>query len=60
MNAPFPKITSPSLTPEEKQGLQDYWTVYEAHLEEITVEIAKMANNHQEFKSLMQDPAAQP
>lgn len=60
MNAPFPKITSPSLTPEEKQGLQDYWNVFEAHLEEVTVELAKMANSHPEFKSIMQNPAAQP
>ena len=60
MNLSFPKITGPELTPEEKQGLQDYWNVYEAHLEEISVEVAKMATNHPEFKSLMQDPAAQP
>ena len=60
MNAPFPKITSPSLTPEEKQGLQDYWNVFEAHLEEVTVELAKMANSHPEFKPIMQNPAAQP
>jgi PAS domain S-box-containing protein len=60
MNLSFPKITSPELTPEEKQGLQDYWHVYEAHREEISVEVAKMANSHPEFKSLMQDPAAQP
>lgn len=60
MNASLPKITSPALTPEEKQGLQDYWNVYEAHREEVTVEIAKVANNHPEFKAVMQDPAAQP
>ena len=60
MTLSFPKITSPELTPEEKQGLQDYWNVYEAHREEINVEVAKIANSHPEFKSLMQNPAAQP
>ena len=60
MNASFPKIASPELTAEEKQGLQDYWNVYEAHREELAIEIAKMANSHPEFKSIMQDPAAQP
>src|SRR5215210_8070444 len=60
MNASLPKITSPELTPEEKQGLQDYWQVYEAHREEVNVEIAKVASSHPEFKGVMQDPAAQP
>ncbi len=59
MNASLPKVAIPELTPEEKQGLQDYWNVYEAHREEITVEITKMANSHPEFKSVMQAATAQ-
>ena len=60
MNSSLPKITLPDLTPEEKQGLQDYWNVYEPHRDEVTAEIAKMATRHPEFKALMEDPAAQP
>lgn len=60
MNASLPEVPIPDLTPEEKQGMQDYWKVYEAHLEEVTAEIARMAISHPEFKSLMQNPAAQP
>ena len=59
MNASLPKVAIPELTPEEKQGLQDYWNVYEAHREEITVEITKMANSHPEFKPVMQAATAQ-
>ena len=58
MNSSLPKITLPDLTPEEKQGLQDYWNVYEPHRDEVTAEIAKMATRHPEFKALMEDPAA--
>lgn len=60
MNSSLPKITLPDLTPEEKQGLQDYWNVYEPHRDEVTAEIGKMAINHPEFKALMENPAAQP
>lgn len=60
MNSSLPKITSPELSPEEKQGLQDYWKVYEAHRDELTAQLAKMAIDHPEFKHILQNPAAQP
>lgn len=60
MNGILPQITSPDLSPEEKQGLQDYWKVYEAHRDELTAQIAKMAISHSEFKHILQDPSAQP
>jgi PAS domain S-box-containing protein len=60
MNASTPKITRPHLTPEEKQGLQDYWNVYEAHREQVTEELTKMAAGHPEFKFILQNPSAQP
>lgn len=60
MNAPLPKITIPTLSPEEKQGLQDYWNVYEAHREEITAQVLAMASEHPEFKYILQNRAAQP
>ena len=60
MDAPLPKITIPTLTPEEKQGLQDYWRVFEAHRQAINVQLAEMASNHAEFKFILQNTAAQP
>src|SRR5215208_2913879 len=53
------KIILPSLTPEEREGLKDYWSVYEAHRDEITAQIASMASQHPEFKHILQSPAAQ-
>src|SRR5688500_12235431 len=58
--APLPKITIPELTPEEIEGLQDYWNAYEAHREEITAQILQMASQHPEFKAILQNPASQP
>ena len=60
MDASLPKVNIPQLSPEEQQGLQDYWRVYEAHREEITAQIAEMALKHPEFKFILQNPAAQP
>jgi PAS domain S-box-containing protein len=60
MSASSPKITSPDLTPEEKQGLQDYWNTYEAHREAVTAQILAMAREHPEFKYILQNAAAQP
>ncbi|HEX9330392.1 MAG TPA: PAS domain S-box protein, partial [Anaerolineales bacterium] len=60
VNVPLPKITIPELAPEEKQGLQDYWNVYEAHQEEITAQLLKMASQHPEFKYILQNAASQP
>jgi PAS domain S-box-containing protein len=60
MNVSLPKITIPNLTPDEKQGLKDYWRVYEIHREEITAQLAEMAIHHPEFKLILQNTAAQP
>jgi PAS domain S-box-containing protein len=60
MDASLPKITIPHLTPEEKQGLQDYWNAYELHREEVTAELTRMAASHPEFKFILQSPSAQP
>src|SRR5574339_405068 len=57
--ASLPKITLPDLSPEEKQGLQDYWTVYEAHREEITANLQEMASQHAEFKFILQNTSSQ-
>src|SRR5690349_1966580 len=60
MDASLPPIQKPSLTPDEKQGLQDYWNVYEAHREEVTSQLLVMASQHPEFKYILQNAAAQP
>ena len=60
MDASLPPIKLPELTPEERQGMQDYWHVYEEHREEISAQIAGMAMNHPEFKFILQNPSAQP
>src|ERR1051325_2252580 len=60
MNAPLPNIAIPKLTPEEKEGLQDYWKVFEAHREAVNTQLAEMAANHPEFKFILQNTAAQP
>jgi PAS domain S-box-containing protein len=54
------KITIPNLSPEERQGLQDYWKVYEAHREEIATKLLEMASRHGEFKVILQNTASQP
>jgi PAS domain S-box-containing protein len=60
MNSSLPKITIPHFTPEERQGLQDYWTLYEKHREEINAQLVEMATHHPEFKFIMQNASAQP
>ena len=60
MDASFRKVMSPQLNPEEKQGLQDYWAVYEMHRKEVTAQLEEMALRHPEFKVIMQNPAALP
>src|SRR4030095_8054679 len=60
MNSSLPKITIPNFTPEEKQGLRDYWNLYEKHREEINAQLVEMASQHSEFKFIMQNTAAQP
>ena len=60
MDASLPSITIPELSPEQKQGLRDYWNTYEAHREEITAELLVMASQHPEFKFILQNTATQP
>jgi len=60
MNASIPKVTIPNLTPDEKAGLQDYWSIYEAHREEITAQLMEMASQHPEFKYILQNASSQP
>src|ERR1041385_5527340 len=60
VNVPSRKINIPELTPEEKQGLQDYWNVYEEHREEINRQVVEMATQHPEFKFILQNTAIQP
>ena len=56
----LPKLIIPNFTPEEKQGLQDYWNLYEMHREEINAQLVEMAAHHPEFKFILQNTAAQP
>ncbi len=56
----LPKLTIPNFNPEEKQGLQDYWNLYEKHREEINAQLVEMAAHHPEFKYILQNTAAQP
>jgi PAS domain S-box-containing protein len=60
MNESLPKVTIPELTPEQKQGLQDYWIVYESNRKAVTAQLLEMASQHPEFKFILQNPAAQP
>ena len=60
MNSSSPKMTIPSFTPDEKQGLRDYWYLYEKHREEINAQLVEMATHHPEFKFIIQNTAAQP
>ena len=60
VNADLPTIATPKLTPEEKQGLQAYWSVYEAHREEVTAKLQEMASQHAEFKIILQNSTLQP
>src|SRR5215216_1994357 len=56
----LPKLTIPNFTPEEKQGLHDYWNLYEKHREEINAQLIEMATHHPEFKFILQNSAPQP
>ena len=50
MDESSPQITIPELTPDERQGLQEYWNIYEAYREPVTAQILEMAGQHPEFK----------
>src|SRR6266498_2114112 len=60
MDRSLPQISIPELAPAEKQGLQDYWSAYEAHREAITAQLLEMASHHPEFKYILQNTASQP
>jgi PAS domain S-box-containing protein len=62
MNAPPSpsKVSVPKLTAGEKRGLRDYWGVYEAHREEISAQLLRMAGEHPEFKFILQNTPSQP
>jgi PAS domain S-box-containing protein len=54
-----PKSVPPLLTEEESKGLQDYWTVYEQHRDEVRTELIHMAGKHPEFMFIMQNASLQ-
>jgi PAS domain S-box-containing protein len=60
MNSSLPKIIVPNFSSEEKQGLQDYWNLFEKHREEINAQLLEMASQHPEFSFILQNTAAQP
>jgi len=60
VNPSLPKINIPNLTLDEKEGLQDYWNLYEEHRDQITAQILQMASQHPEFKFSLQNPSARP
>jgi PAS domain S-box-containing protein len=48
------------LTPDEQQGLEDYWQVYEAHRLEIRAELVRDIEQQPEFSTILQlEPIAQ-
>ena len=52
-------IVVPKLTSEEHGGLQDYWTVFERHREQVTADLARMAAEHAEFRFILQNASFQ-
>lgn len=60
MNASLPEVTIPHLTPDEKEGLQDYWRIYEDHRDIVTAQLLEMASQHPEFKHILQNADSQP
>lgn len=49
------KVRVPKLQPEEVAGLQDFWSVHESYRPEITAQLLQMANEHPEFKVILQN-----
>jgi PAS domain S-box-containing protein len=50
----------PNFSPDEQQGLRDYWNLFEEHREEINAQLLEMASRHPEFRFILQNTAAQP
>lgn len=57
---PSQGITLPTLTPDERHGLQNYWQVHEAYREEINALLLEAAAQHPEFKKILQNQESQP
>src|ERR1051325_381233 len=57
---PSPKIVIPNLTKEESQELQEYWRIYEAHRQDISAELFRMASQLPEFQFILQKSSLQP
>jgi PAS domain S-box-containing protein len=60
MNASLPSLPLPNFSPEEKQGLQEYWNLYEKYRDEVNANLVDMAAHHPEFRFILQNTAAQP
>src|SRR5512143_770412 len=55
-----PKIVVPKLTDEEKEGLRNYWQIYEAHRQDVAAALLRMAGDLPEFKFILQNSSQQP
>ena len=53
------KARVPKLQPQQVEGLRDFWKVYESHRPEITEHLLQMANEHSEFKFILQNAQIQ-
>ena len=56
---PATKIATPNPGSEESKGLQDYWTVYEAHRQKIAAELVQRAADISELKSILENSSLQ-
>jgi PAS domain S-box-containing protein len=54
------KVASPKFTTEERQGLQDYWGVYEEHRQKIASDLVNVAEEFPEFRFILQNSSLQP
>jgi PAS domain-containing protein len=56
----LPKVSPPHFAPDELKGLKDFWKIYEAHRQEITSQLIKIASGHPEFKLILLNNPPQP
>lgn len=54
------QIVTPNLSDEERQGLQEYWRIYEAHRQEIAADLAREAAALPALKTLLENSSLQP
>ena len=59
IHKPQSKLLTPQLSPAEQKGLQDYWSILEAHRPEITAHLLQMAYDSPEFKPILENSALQ-